>query len=166
MNLKEGVRRLALFIGGLGIIIGGFGSYVILRSALSQRENHIKFEQLATSDMVQKSRKNIEVSEAGPSKNHAPAKFDWSVVITCPLDTADFSGCYTEVKKGGIKTIHWSKALGVESIAMEDDQTIYPTPLPSRWLYLLAAILPVIGFIVPWSSIRAVGWVGSGFSAK
>jgi hypothetical protein len=73
----------------------------------------------------------------------------------------------SEVNAGGIKTINWAKgwAYTVESIETEDGQTLYPTPAPSRWLYLLAAICPVLGFALPWGLIRAVGWVGAGFLA-
>ena len=67
------------------------------------------------------------------------------------------------VNKDGIKTIHWSKSLGVESIETEDGQTLYPVPAPSGWLYLFAAILPVLGFVLPWGFIGAIEWVGTGF---
>lgn len=45
----------------------------------------------------------------------------------------------------------------------EDGQTLYPTPAPSAWLYLLIALFPVLGFFVPWGAIRAVVWVVAGF---
>jgi hypothetical protein len=70
------------------------------------------------------------------------------------------------VNKEGIKAINWSRALGVESIETEDGQILYPTPAPNRWLYLFAAILPLLGFVLPWGLIRAVGWVGAGFFAS
>lgn len=69
------------------------------------------------------------------------------------------------VNNGGIQTIHWSKTLEVQSIETGDGQTLYPTPTPNRWLYLLAAILPLLGFVLPWGLVRAVGWVGAGFFA-
>jgi acyl-CoA reductase-like NAD-dependent aldehyde dehydrogenase len=72
----------------------------------------------------------------------------------------------SEVNKGGIKTIHWAKDLGVESIETESGATLYPTPAPTRWPYFLAAIFPVLGFFIPWASVRAVAWVGVGFSEK
>lgn len=67
------------------------------------------------------------------------------------------------VNRGGIKVIHWSKALRVESIETEDGQTLYSAPAPNRWLYIFAAILPLLGFVLPWGLVRAVGWVGAGF---
>jgi hypothetical protein len=68
--------------------------------------------------------------------------------------------------KGGIKVIHWTRALGVESIETQDGQALYPTPAPSRLLYIIAVILPVLGFVLPWGLVRAVTWVGAGFFAN
>ena len=57
MNFKEGTRRLALLVGGFGVIGGCFGSYLELKSALQQRAMHNTFERLAASDDVTKERK-------------------------------------------------------------------------------------------------------------
>jgi hypothetical protein len=57
MNLKEGTRRLALLLGAVGAIFGGFSSYLELHTILEQGARHNKFEQLADSDVVQRERK-------------------------------------------------------------------------------------------------------------
>ncbi len=163
MNLREGTRRLALLLGVVGAIAGAFASYVEFQTILAQRARHNRFEQLAYSDVVQQARKRIDLSESGPSQNPTPSKFDWSAVRICPLDSVDLSGCYTQVNNGGIKTIHWSKALEVESVETQDGQTLYPTPALSAWRYPLIALFPVLGFFVPWGAVRAIGWVGAGF---
>jgi hypothetical protein len=72
----------------------------------------------------------------------------------------------SEVNKGGIKIINWTKDLGVESIETEDGATLYPTPAPTLWRYLLAAVFPLLGFVIPWASIRALAWVEVGFFEK
>jgi hypothetical protein len=72
----------------------------------------------------------------------------------------------SEVNKGGTKTVHWAKDYGVESIETADGQTLYPTPPPSAWLYLLVALFPVLGFFIPWGAVRAIGWVIAGFAAS
>ena len=203
MNLKEGTRRLALFLGAVGVIFGGFASYLELQSVLNQRERHAKFELLANSDNAQKERKcrllgyasgcfqiklppgatlveqdqnkqedrfvkNAPKKNADPyaataepsETNGVPAKFS-------AAEMEDAVPLPSEVNAGGIKTINWAKgwAYTVESIETEDGQTLYPTPAPNRWLYLLAAICPVLGFALPWGLIWAVGWVGAGFLA-
>jgi hypothetical protein len=65
VNLREGTRRLALLLGGLGAIVGAIGSYSYLQPVMHQRELHRAFEQLATSDIVKQERK----------KRQAPPRF-------------------------------------------------------------------------------------------
>ena len=190
MNLREGTRRLALFLGAVGAILGGFASYLELQSVLNQRERHIRFEQLATSDFVKQDRKVLQASpDFIPPWNPVqdvraewpglkdwsdqriltnlsdPAKFRTALPQYAQLDDNSIKENITWMKKNGIKAINWSHDYGVESIVTEDGQTLNPTPAPNRWLYLLAAILPLLGLVLPWGLIRAVGWVGAGFVA-
>lgn len=79
---------------------------------------------------------------------------------------ADIAMPFSKVNKGGIKTIVWKKDYGVYSIETEDGATLYPTPSLSLWPYLFAAILPLLGFVVPWGSVHALAWVGVGFFEK
>jgi hypothetical protein len=206
MNVKEGMRRLALLLGVLGATLGCFASYVVLRDAMSARARYKAFELLATSDVVQQERRSVQEKHesffrpwVGPWdqyrrppkdivatwKSFSPERRDellakmtpeqkhklrtvieqqtdeppgWEVVPETPSPS--------EVNKGGIGTIRWTKDLGVESIQTADGATLYPTPAPTRWTYFLAAIFPVLGFVVPWGSVRVLEWVGVGFFEK
>jgi hypothetical protein len=60
MNVREGTRRLALLLGVVGAILGGFASYVELQTILNQRALQAQFEQLAASDVVQQERKVLQ----------------------------------------------------------------------------------------------------------
>jgi len=40
MNLREGTRRLALLLGVVGTIFGGFASYMELQTVQNQRARH------------------------------------------------------------------------------------------------------------------------------
>jgi hypothetical protein len=175
----------------MGAIFGGFASYLDLQSVLNQRERHARFEQLANSDDAQKERKcrllgyasgcfqiklpagatlvkqdqnkkeDPYAATAEPSQtNGVPTKFS-------ATEMEDAVPLPSELNEGGIKTINWAKGWDytIESIETENNQTIYPTPAPNRWLYLVAAILPLLGFVLPWGLVRAVGWVGAGFLA-
>jgi hypothetical protein len=185
MNLREGTRRLALLLGVVGAIFGGFASYAELQSVLSQRERHVKFELLANSDHAQKERKCRLLGYASgcfqiklppgatlveqDQKKQAPAKFDPNAPYTAAPDdpyAATAIPIPSVVMKGGIKTINWSHDYGIDSIETEDGQTLYPTLAPSARLYLLVALFPVLGFFIPWGAIRAIGWVTAGFVAS
>lgn len=173
MNLKEGMRRLALFVGVIGAVTGGVGSYAVVRNMMEAQSRHNAFELLANSDVVRRERKSWEGAKlplgAVPSSSEVEQNTEekppdepkgWEVVSA--LNT----GQAIEFNPDHIKTIHWMKDLSVESLDTVDGKTVYPVPLPSRWLYLLAAILPVLGFVLPWGLVRAVGWVGAGFLAS
>lgn len=177
MNLREGTRRLALVLGVVGAIFGGFASYVELQSVLDQRASHNRFEQLANSEIVQQERKALQslpdsIADIPPPPSgtivvgggapkpkftigDAPPQpqVDWSKSIPIP----------SKVDKGGIGTINWGNDYGIESIVTQGGQTLYPTRAPSAWLYLLFALFPVFGFFIPWSAVSAIGWVGAGF---
>jgi hypothetical protein len=246
MNFREGTRRLALLLGGLGAIVGAIGSYSYLQPVMHQRELHRAFEQLATSDIVKQERKKLQafpdfipdmpdfIPDSGqfapisglppsavlkPIPQHGRAKLsdaqsryvqlpngsylEWPEGVSAeefkakagklmgtsptpsnakPLQThikeyspqqlqdqVDWGTSippFSKVNEGGIETINWGHDYGVESIEATDGQTLYPTAAPSAWLYLLIALLPLLGFLIPWSVIRAVGWVGAGFVAS
>jgi hypothetical protein len=68
------------------------------------------------------------------------------------------------VNKDGIAVIRWTKSLAVASIETQDGQTLYPTPAPGAWLYVGIALLPLLGFFIPWGTVRAIRWVGAGFA--
>jgi hypothetical protein len=76
------------------------------------------------------------------------------------------------VNRNGIKTIFWDKdhvwndASGIYSIETDDGQTLYPTPAPAAWEYLLVVLFPLAGFVIPWGVVRAIGWVLSGFAER
>jgi hypothetical protein len=145
MNLREGTRRLALLLGVAGAIAGGFVSYLELQTVLDQRACHNRFEQLAASDVVRQEREKLN-----------PSLPDWQRVDIEPFT-------YSGPNRGGIKTIAWGKNFGVRYFETEDGQTLYPTPAPAAWEYLLVALFPFLGFFIPWGAIRAIGWVGAGF---
>lgn len=148
MNLREGTRRLALLLGVLGAIAGGFVSYLEWQEIQSQRARHNKFEQLAASDVVQQERKNLAAGWVRiDPKTGERQGWEWP----------------STVDKGGIKAIRWAENYGVESIETEEGETLYSTPAPSAWLYLLIALFPLLGIFIPWGAVRAIGWVGAGF---
>ncbi len=146
MNLKEGTRRLALLLGVVGAILGGFASYLELQTVLNQRARHNKFEQLANSGVVQQERKRLQTP------------IDLSAGIV-----GGFIHDPSEVDAGGIKTINWAENYGVYSIETTDGQTLYATPAPSAWEYLWIPVFLFLGFFIPWGAVRAIGWTLEGF---
>lgn len=86
---------------------------------------------------------------------------------------------HSVLNRGGIKRISWTyeyanksidestpwpRHLDVELIETQDGETLFRTPTPSVWPYLLIALFPTLGFFIPWSLVRASAWVQAGFS--
>jgi len=150
VNLREGTRRLALLLGAAGVILGGFASYSELQTILELRASHNRFEQLAASPVAQQARRSLEIACAD---GHADNQCGDGHFV--PM---------SEFDSGEIKTIYWSKDYQVGWIKTEDGQNLFSTtPAPAAWEYLLVALLPVFGFLIPWGAVRAIAWVGAGF---
>ena len=143
MNLREGTRRLALLLGALGAIAGGFASYSELQSVKEQRASYIKFERLAASGVVQQERKNCLSDNPPPGYTKLGAQL--------PANSA------------GIEAIEWTDDCRVDMIKTEAGEWLYPELAPRPWEYLLIALFPVLGFFIPWGAVRAIGWVLAGF---
>jgi hypothetical protein len=143
MNLKEGTRRLALLLGAVGAILGGFASYMELQTTLKQRASYIKFERFAASDVVQQERRNC-LSD-NPPRGYAKL------------------GSQLQANGAGIEAINWTEDCKVENLETDVGEWLYPGLAPRSWEYLLIALFPVVGFFIPWGAVRAIGWVGAGF---
>jgi len=160
MSLKEGMRRLALLLGAVGAIFGGFASWSELQSIKEQRASHDRFEQLAASPVAQQARRSIDLACAKDPSDKQCGDANYN-----PM---------SEINSGGIKTIYWSKknSLGKINyqaglIQTDDGQNfISTTPAPSAWEYLLTALFPILGFFIAWGAVCAIGWVGAGFVAS
>jgi len=64
-----------------------------------------------------------------------------------------------EIDKDGIKTIRWTSDHQVGSLETQDGQTLYPTSAPGARSYILIAILPILGFFIPWARFaQSHGW--------
>ena len=162
MNLREGTRRLALLLGVAGVLFGGFVSNLELQTVLDQRARHNKFEQLANPSVMQQARESCfwEKYRTPPLPTGAKLVPPYCFIPIADSNAADYTA--SELNNGGIKTVHFENR-ELASIETQDGQTLYPTPAPSAWLYLLVALFPILGFFIPWGAVRAIGWVGAGF---
>ena len=83
-----------------------------------------------------------------------------------PDDNPNAPEYTAKLNNGGTETVHFLENRGIASVETAGGQTLYPTPAPGTGAYLLVAILPVLGFLIPWGVARAFGWVIAGFSQK
>lgn len=173
MNLKEGTRRLALLLGVVGALLGGFLSYSLLQSNLQERAEHRQFEHLEASKAVQQDRQYLKDDSNGEGPFDPIQKFialsheDQMAVLQklAPGKQDELLNSIRALRASGIKTIDWTKDLKIASIETQDGQILFPTPAPGAWSYVAIAFLPLLGFFIPWGAVRAIGWVGTGFVA-
>ena len=164
MNLREGTRRLALLLGAVGAVLGGFASFLELQSTLDQRTRHKQFEQLANSDVVKQERKCRSLGYASGCSQVPPPPPGYTLdKPKYTIENSDGTPLASEVNRKGIRTIHWAKDYSVESIETEPDLYLYPEPAPGAWESLLIVLFPILGFFIPWGAVRAIGWVLAGF---
>lgn len=112
---------------------------------MDQQTRHNRFERLANSDVVKQERKGIT---------------GW---VSIDPQTGERTDWAQQLNKDGIKTVNWTKDNEIESIETEDGQTVYPSSAPSTWEYLAIPLFLLLGFFIPWSAVRAAGWVAAGF---
>ena len=177
MNIREGTRRLALLLGVLGALFGGFVSALQLQELLQQRRNHERFERVSTriaqlgkqTQMAYPSYADMEPLDLG-LKVLAKYPEIWPWVtgssITTPLipqptglnsanETTRDNGFWDKTTKSG--------DLSIWGITTPDGQTFLPAPAPNNWMFLWVLVLPALGFFIPWGAVHSIGWVLKGY---
>jgi hypothetical protein len=59
------------------------------------------------------------------------------------------------IDRGEISVVRWNADLRIASIETREGQNLYPTPLPPWWTYPLIVLFPILGFLIPWGTVRA-----------
>ena len=143
INAKEGMRRLSLILGVAGAILGGFASYSEFQSVKEQRASYARFEQLVNSDVVKKERKNCLLDNPPPGY----AKL----------------GSQLQENGASVQAINWTDDCKILDYEIAGEWHFAPLA-PKSWEYLLVALFPICGFLIPWGAVRVIGWVGAGFA--
>ena len=173
MNVNEGMRRLALVAGFLGLIAGAFASHVALLDFRREIAGDKEFESLVTSDAFNKQIQHLHpwdeyrALDEGVSVRVLPpdrdyAKPYWS---SSYLEGKEVRTSTVPINAGGVKSVTWANVgddFRILDIETQRGRKLYNFG-HSHWLYLLYSSLPVFGFLVPWGAIRTVGWVILGF---
>jgi len=161
-------KQWAKQAGVAGGIFGAVVSVVGICLVWIQYAQHMEFERLADSSVVQQQLKivqapveiNSDLYAQQKRSDELPAQPVKDSGSQSPLSSeaapnlAEDEPPPTEVNAGGIKVIHWTRDYAVESLEMDDGRWIHPTPAPSPWTYLLIALSPVAGFFIPWILVK------------
>ncbi len=176
MDLREGTRRLAMVLGVVGALFGGFVSALEFRELVQQRTSYKQFEQVST----RIAELGKQTQKAYPSyADMTPIDLGLKVVAKYPEYWPWITGDSTitpaipkprELNSTDDTHEHdpWDRSAKdydwrVWGITAPDGQTFFPTPAPNNWTYLWIPLLPILGFSVPWGAVHSIGWVLKGF---
>jgi hypothetical protein len=144
MNGREGMRRVGLAFGIIGGLAGSLFAYNELDDTLRQRERAQSFAALLTTPPAHV---RIPPDTSGRSL------------------TVDFQ---SDPDNRGISTIDYSRSavdqpFEIDSFEKASGEHIRKTDFPPFSDYLFVAVIPMLGFLVPWGLMKALAWVGAGF---
>ncbi len=148
MNLREGMRRVGLILGGIGFCAGCFVSYYYLDPLLRQRAEAKQFqaEEVIIKNLAPRSRFDVDRARKSGYTNGEIIEY-LSSVGQVP---SGYSAIMPETVKAD-PLVRAAREWGAKPEA------------PSRWQYLPALAFPLLGFFLPWGAIKALTWIGTGF---
>ena len=143
MSSKEGVRRLALLFGLLGVILGGVVSYQEWNLIVSLKADYKKFEELANSEVVQQERSRRFQKDPATG---VMLDTDIKYLISQKARDEEYADLPSRILKGEISEIDWNKNLQVSMIKTIDGEFHLPTQEPGASKRRLIVVYPAIGF--------------------
>jgi hypothetical protein len=155
MNIKEGSRRLAIVLGGLGAIVGAFAGYQTVREVWEARTAQARFESFADSSAIKKDQSDLLDT----------VRKDWFARNARPQDRKKLATLDESEHGIGVERFTIDSSTGsITSIELSTGELLQNTKKPSRVNYLILPGYLVIGFLVPWCTIRILAWIIAGFS--
>lgn len=142
MNIREGMRRLALVAGVLGACGGAVVSYVQLQSLLRLQAEY-KAVQKEIEAKAARSDQNKTGTEQGAS--HGPLTD------------------YTPKLSSDDRVPNGRSPQGFVPITEAQEFVLAQKPATISG-YLLLFVYPILGFLLPWTALRALSWILTGFS--
>jgi hypothetical protein len=147
MAMKEGARRLGMFLGALGFVFGCAYGYDSTRNAFEQHEASTRFKSLLASDTMRNVGKAIHEDQKNWFVHNSP----------------DPNPIVISVRVGGISQVVADRDGQVQVIRLETGKELKRTEEPETLSYFRLILYPIIGFSIPWGVVRGLTWVVSGF---
>ena len=119
--------------------------------------DHHRFERLANAPVILHEREN---QQRQSKLSDSPDQNPYSRLLRDASPPTP-----TEVNKDGIRKFNWvgNGDWNVDWIETKNGETLRSTDAPARWTYWAIPLFPILGFFIPWGTVRAIGWVLAGF---
>lgn len=143
MNFREGMRRIALLAGILGLLPTAVIAVYEIHGFEENLRNYKHFQMLKKSADVEKIRQQLNTEPRG-------------------------NDLVVKLSEGPISQVQWTFENGsyrIESITDDKGESYYSATPPSTESFIEALFLPLLGFSLSWSVIRMFAWICNGFTA-
>jgi hypothetical protein len=140
LNYREKPRKIAIFLCLAGILAGGVMGEMLRESMVTASQKHVRFTGLLNTPEVQAA---VAAKRADPSSASEMIRVDgnWA------------------------RDLFWQDG-HVAYFVLTDGSFYFDTPRPSKWLFPMVLLFPVLGFLVPWAMMQALSKMGVEYFAK
>jgi hypothetical protein len=138
LNYRERPRKTAISICLIGILAGGVLGELLRESMAEASHQHMVFSALLNS---------AEVRAALASKNSSS-----------PSEMIQVNGPWA-------RDLFWQDG-HVAYFVLADGSFYFDSNRPPVWLFPMVLLCPVLGFLIPWVVMKALGWIGVEYFAK
>ena len=134
LNYREGPRRTGIFVCLIGILVGGVGGELLRESMVEALQHHSAFESLVNS---------AEIQSVITTRNLQPPVSNEMVHVNSPW-ARDFM---------------WQDG-HVAYFVLVDGSFFFDSARPPSWAFPMVLLCPVLGFLIPWGTMKALSWMG------
>ncbi len=142
LNYRERPRKTAISICLIGILVGGVLGELLreysARALAETTHQHLVFSALLNS---------AEVRAALASKNSSS-----------PNEMIQVNGPWA-------RDVFWQDGHAVYFV-LADGSFFFDSNRPPVWLFPMVLLCPLLGFLIPWGVMKALGWIGVEYFAK
>jgi hypothetical protein len=140
LNYREKPRKIAVFLCLAGILAGGAIGEVLREWMVTATHDHIVFTALLDTQEVQ------------------------AALAAKRVDSPAGNGML-RVNGNWARDLFWQDG-HVAYFVLADGSFYFDTPRPSKWLFPMVLLFPVLGFLVPWGLMKALSKMGVQYFAK
>ena len=140
LNYREKPRKIVVFLCLAGILAGGGIGEMLREWMVTASQKHMVFTGLLNTPEVQ---------------------------AALAAKRADSSAANEMVRVNGnwARDLFWQDGQ-VAYFVLADGSFYFDTPRPSKWVFPMVLLCPVLGFLIPWGFMKALSKMGVKYFAK
>ena len=141
LNYREGPRKIGVFLCLAGILAGGVVGEVLRESIVTGSHQHLVFTALLNSPEVRTALGSKSSGDSASTNEMLQVNGPWA------------------------RDLFWQDG-HVAYFVLADGSFYFDSPHPPLWIFPLILLCPVLGFLIPWVSMKSLSWMGVAYFAK